>query len=142
MCYCPSLRRYLVFVDVTFLKNTSFSQDPMHTSQGEDDNLLVYTLASPAPASVPSLTKPPITQAYSRHQNPPVSSPTPATSTLDPVSSDDLPIALRKGKRQCVHLISSFCSYNHLSSHSCSFITSLNSISLPNTVREALSHLG
>ena len=63
-------------------------------------------------------------------------------STSDPVLSDDLPIALRKGKRQCTHLISSFCSYNHLSSHSCSFIASLDSISLPNKVFEALAHPG
>ena len=61
-------------------------------------------------------------------------------STLDPVFDDDLPIALRKGKHQYVHPISSFCSYNHLLSHSCSFIASLDSISLPNTVHEALSH--
>ena len=73
---------------------------------------------------------------------PPVSSQTPYALTLDLFSSDDLSIALRKGKRQCVHLISSFCSYNQLSSHSCSFIASLHSISLPNTVRETLSHLG
>ena len=63
-------------------------------------------------------------------------------STSDPVLSDDLPIALRKGKRQCTHLISSFFSYNHLSSHSCSFIASLDSISLPNKVFEALAHPG
>ena len=81
MCYCPSLRRYMVSVDVTFLENTSFSQDPIHTSQGEDDDLFVYTLASPALASIPPLTKPHITQVYSRRQNPPVSSPTPAAST-------------------------------------------------------------
>ena len=123
-CYYPSLRRYLVSVDVSFL------------------DLPIYTLASPTPASIPPLTKPPITQVYTRCQNPPVSSPTPTASTLDPVSSDDLPIALRKGKCQCVHPISSFCSYNHLSSHSWSFIASLDSISLPNTVREALSHRG
>ena len=58
----------------------------------------------------------------------------------DPIQNDDLPITLRKGKRQCVHLISSFVSYNHLLSSSCSFIASLDSISLLNTVREALSH--
>ena len=61
-CYCPSLRRYLVSADVIFLEDAPFSPDPIHTSQGEDDDLLVYTLASPAPASVPPLTKPPITQ--------------------------------------------------------------------------------
>ena len=34
------------------------------------------------------------------------------------------------------------CFYNHLSSHSCSFIASLDSICLPNTVCEALFHPG
>ena len=61
MCYCPSLCRYLVYANVTFLENTPFSPDPIHTSQGEGDDLLVYTLASPVLASVPPLTKPPIT---------------------------------------------------------------------------------
>ena len=61
-------------------------------------------------------------------------------STSDLILSDDLPIAVRKGKRQCTHPISSFCSYNHLSSHSCSFIVSLDSISLSNKVSETLSH--
>ena len=130
----------LVSADVTFLENTSFSQDLISTSHGGDDDLHVYTLVVPTPASVPPLTKPPITQVYSRRQKPSVSSPTPVASTLDPISDDDLPITLRKGKRQCVHQISSFCSYNHLSSHSYSFIASLDSISLPNIVREALSH--
>ena len=77
---------------------------------------------------------------YSRRQNPPVYSPTLAALSSDPIQNDDLPIALRKGKRQCAHPISSFVSYNHLSSSSCSFIASLNSISLPNIVCEALSH--
>ena len=139
-CYCPCLRNYLVSTYVTFLENILFSQDVIHTSQEKDDDLLVYTLVSPAPAYVPPLTKSPITQVYTRRQHPPVSSPPPTASTLYLVSSDDLPIALRKGKHQCVHPISSFCSYNHLSTCSCSFIASLDSISLPNTVCEVLSH--
>ena len=73
---------------------------------------------------------------------PPVPSPPPAASTSDPVLNDDLPIALCKGKRQCTHPISSFCSYNHLSSHSCSFIASLDAISSPNKVSKALAHPG
>ena len=60
--YCLSLRRYLVSVVVIFLENAPFSQSPIRTSQGEDGDLLVYTLTSPAP--VPPLTKPPITQVY------------------------------------------------------------------------------
>ena len=63
-CYCPSLRRYLVYADVTFLENTPFFPDPMHTSQGENDDLFVYTLVSPSLASVPPLTKSPITLVY------------------------------------------------------------------------------
>ena len=141
-CYCPSLRRCLVSTDVTFIENTPFSPNPIHTSQKEDDDLLVYTLASPVPTSIPPLTKPPITQVYARHLHPPVSSPPSTASTSDPVLSNNLPIALRKGKRQCTHTISSFCSYNHLSSHSCSFIASLDSISLPNKVSKVLAHLG
>ena len=101
--------------------------------------MLVFTLASPAPY-VPPLTKPSITQVYTQRLHPPVSSPPPATSTSDLVLSDDLTIALPKGKRRCTHPISSFCSYNHSSSHSCLFIASLDSISLPNKVFEALAH--
>ena len=102
--------------------------------------MLVYTLSSSAPASVPHLTKAPITKVYVRHQHPLVLSPPPTASTSDSVLSDDLSIALRKGKCQCTHPISSFCSYNHLSSHSCSFTASLESILLPNKVSEALAH--
>ena len=140
-CYCPTLRRYFVSTDVAFFETTLFSLPSTITSPTKDDDLLVYNVSLPVPTHALIHVKPPITQVYSRRQNPPISSPTPATSTLDPISSDDLPITVRKGKRQCVHHpISLFCSYNHLSSHPCSFITSPDSISLPNTVREALSH--
>ena len=108
--------------------------------------MLVYTIASPIvspePPSIPTQVKPPITQVYTRRQQPLVSSPPPATSTIDPVLSDDLPIALHKGKHQCAPPISSLCSYDHLSSRSCSFIASFDYISLPNKVSEALAHPG
>ena len=70
MCYCPSLGRYLVSADVTFLENASFSQDLIHTTRGEDDDLLIYTLASSALVFVPPLTNPPITSVYTRLQHP------------------------------------------------------------------------
>ena len=143
-CYCPTLRCYFVSTDVAFFKTTPFSLPSTIMSQGEEENLLVYTLtspiASPEPAHVPAQVKPPNTQVYTRRQYPPVSSPVLAASTSNLVLSDDLPIALRKGKRQCAHPISSFCSYDHLPSYSCSFIASLDSISLPNKVSEALTH--
>ena len=142
--YYPTLRCYFVSTDLLSLRLSRFPFLRMFLV-GRDDDLLVYIIASPAP-STPTLAlvhvKPSITQVYSRCHNPPVSSPTPATLSLDPIQNDDLPIAFRKGKRQCVHSISSFVSYNHLSSSSDSFIASLDSISLPNTIREALSHPG
>ena len=108
-CYYPSLRRYLVSADVKFFENVPFSSPLTPTSQGEADDLLVYTIASPVAPPVPALVKPtppipapvkpPITQVYTRCQNPPVSGPPPAASTSDPVPGDDLPIALRKGRR-------------------------------------------
>ena len=140
--YCPSFRHYFVSIDITFSETTLFSLSSTITSLREDDDLLVYHVSLPVPTPTPIPIKPLITQVYSWYQNPQVSSPTLATSTLDPISSDDLPIALCKGKHQCVHPISSFGSYNHLSSHSYSFIASLDSISIPNTVCEALSHSG
>ena len=96
--------------DVAFFETTLFSIPSTVTSPGENDDLLVYYVSLPVPTPAPIPIKPPITQVYSRCQNPPVSSPTLAASTLDLVSNDDLPITLRKGKRQCVHPISSFCS--------------------------------
>ena len=129
--------------NVAFFETNPFSLPSTITSQREEEDLFVYTLASlivsSEPAPVPAQVKPSITQVYTRCQHPPVSSPPLAASTSNTVLSDDLPIALHKGKRQCAHPISSFCS---LSSHSCSFIASLDSISLPNKVSEVLAHPG
>ena len=124
-----------------FLRILFFLTTPSILVKGGDDYFFVYTLTSPAPAHVPAQVKPPITHVYTRC-HPPVSSPPLAASTSNPVLSDDLVIALRKGKRQCAHPISSFCSYDRLSSQSCSFTASLDSISLPNKVSEAFAHPG
>ena len=87
--------------DVTFFETTPFSLSSLVTVQGEDDDLLVYTIASPAPLApplAPILVKLPITLVYFLCQNPPDSSPTLAISSSDPVQNDDLPITLHKGK--------------------------------------------
>ena len=96
--YCPTLRHYFVSTDVAFFETTPFSLPSTVTSPGEDDDLLVYYVSLPIPTQYLIPMKPLITRVYSRRQNPPVSSPPPAALTLDPVSSDDLPITLRKGK--------------------------------------------
>ena len=95
-CYCPTLRCYFVFIDVTFFETTLFSLSSFVTNQGEGDDLLMYTISSlvplapstPTPAPVP--VKSPITQAYSRCQNPPISSPTPVASSSNPVQNNDI----------------------------------------------------
>ena len=72
--------------------------------------------------------------------------PEPSTSTVAPDivydPPDDLPIALRKGKRTCTYPISSYVSYNHLSPPFYSFIASLDSITVPTTFYQALAHPG
>lgn len=102
--------------------------------------MLIYTVTSHVstpPLSAP--TRPSITQVYSRRHNSLDICPEPDPSPSKSVSSDDLPIALRKGKRQCTYHVSSVVSSNHLSSSTCSFIASLDSIFILNTVHEALS---
>ncbi|XP_057998524.1 uncharacterized protein LOC131177523 isoform X3 [Hevea brasiliensis] len=93
-------------------------------------------------------TRTPVVHVYSRGLKIPDSDPPPAISLGDPVphtdhdSDIDLPITLRKGKRSCTYPISSFVSYNQLSSCSRCFVTSLGSVPIPNTVGETLSHPG
>ena len=93
---------------------------------------------SPAPA------KPPIVQVYSRRPVTTDTYPAPAPSSSDPSSDLDLPISLRKGKRQCksTYSIANFVSYDHLSSSSSVFVTSIDSILAPKTVTKALNHPG
>lgn len=122
-CYCPNLNRCLVSADVTFMEHTPFASSSSSISTWKDDDLLIYTYTFPS-SNLPSSTaaKPPITQGYSRRQQPttpdpapvpppPASCPAPVPSSSDPgpSSSDDLPIALRKGKRQCTYPVSSLC---------------------------------
>ena len=68
-CYYPTLQCYFVSTDVTFFKTTPFSLSTPVTCQGKDDDLLVYTIASPAPTPAPIPVIPPITQVYSQRQN-------------------------------------------------------------------------
>lgn len=105
------------------MEDTSyFSSSPRANFKGDDDNLLVYSITSsehnsqfdPKPASAP--IEPPIIHVYSRRP-PPGSCPSPVPSvpsSSDPISNDDLPIALHEGKRQCTYPISSYISYNNL----------------------------
>ncbi|WOG86646.1 hypothetical protein DCAR_0205863 [Daucus carota subsp. sativus] len=90
-CYCPSLNKYLVSIDVTFMEDTSyFSSLPSANFEEDADNLLVYSITSskhisepdPKPSSTP--IEPPVIHVYSRRP-PPGSCPPPVPSSLDPI---------------------------------------------------------
>ena len=67
---------------------------------------------------------------------------TPSSPTSVLPSSVDLPIAVRKGTRSSrnSYPIYNFLTYNHLSLPYSAFISTFSSISLLETVHEALSH--
>lgn len=89
----------------------------------------------------------PVVHVYSRRLETIDSGHAPTTSSLeDPAtihastSNLDLTFALRKSKHTCTYPISSFMHYNHLSSSSRYFITTLESVTVPITFKEALCH--
>jgi len=63
--------------------------------------------------------------------------------SLDPVHffaiDLDIPIAIRKGVRRCTqHPLANYHSYHRLSSRHISFLTTLDTIVIPNSMEEAL----
>ncbi|KAL6313697.1 hypothetical protein AAG906_010115 [Vitis piasezkii] len=155
-CFSPDLNKYVVSTDVVFSEDTPFYSSPSNSESEEGENWLIYqetipstpTDSSEQPHAVvdllPAPAKPPIVQEYSRHQETKDTCPAPTSSLSDPPSDLDLPIGLRKGKRQCksVYSIANFVSYDHLSPSSSAFVASLDSVSIPKTVKEALNHPG
>ncbi|RVW51817.1 Retrovirus-related Pol polyprotein from transposon TNT 1-94 [Vitis vinifera] len=164
-CFSPDLNKYLVSTDVVFSEDTSFFSSPISSASEEDEEWLVYQVINSRPtvgqssvvdsdASLahsgpvvnipPAPAKPPIVQVYSRRPVTTDTCPAPAPSSSDPSSDLDLPISLRKGKRHCksIYSIANFVSYDHLSSSSSVLVASIDSISVPKTVTEALNHPG
>src|SRR5262249_55073732 len=140
-----------------------FSSIPTPTNEGEDDDWLIYQITSnigeptinnqvprdceqPADNTQSALDRLPIVQVYSRRQVIDDTCPAPKTlSSSNPPQNDlDLPISRRKGKRQCqsIYFIANFILYDHLSPLSSSLVASLDSVSIPKIVKEALSHPG
>ena len=129
--------------DILFFETTPFF--PMlkiYNCEGENNDILVYNITTTINASSndPIPIKPVIIQVCSRRPPLDNSRPPPAPTSTDPCL--DLPIAVRKGKRQCTHPISSFASYIHLCPPLRCFIASLDSVFVPKTLVKALSHPG
>ncbi|KAJ9678037.1 hypothetical protein PVL29_022810 [Vitis rotundifolia] len=165
-CFSTNLNKYLVSTDVVFSENTSFFSSPTSSaSKEEDEEWLVYQVVNSRPivgqssmvdcdaslthlgtvVDVPTApVKPPIVQVYSRRPVTTDTCPAPTPSSSDPSSDLDLPISLRKGKRHCksTYSIANFVSYDHLSSSSSVFVASIDFISVPKTITEALNDPG
>ncbi|TYK31673.1 Cysteine-rich RLK (RECEPTOR-like protein kinase) 8 [Cucumis melo var. makuwa] len=81
----------------------------LYESGEEENDLFLYILTSPTPSPIvplaSALNRPPIPKVYSRRQQPP-------------------------GKRSCTYPIASYVSYDQLSSLTCLFVKSLDSISI------------
>ncbi|RVW81598.1 Retrovirus-related Pol polyprotein from transposon RE1 [Vitis vinifera] len=138
-CFSPNLNKYLVSTDVVFSEDTSFFSSPTSSASEEDEEWLVYQVVNSRPT--------PNHQLFRCTLGAPVTTdtcPAPAPSSSDPSSDLDLPISLRKGKRHCksIYSIANFVSYDHLSSSSNVLVASIDSISVPKTVTEALNHPG
>ena len=141
--------------DITFFESSPFFASPSPTSKMESmEDFLIYTVSYPTSTASSDPPRPLITYVYTCRDKPPqsnVAGPQPAdlllaTSSLPASASSDsdldLPIALRKDKHNCTHPISSFVSYNHLSQSTHSFVTSLDSMTIPKILDKALSHNG
>jgi hypothetical protein len=162
-CYSPESRRYFVSADVTFFESTPFfsspgqclSPDLISSREGEGSfsspTLPIPLLSPPPQVPLASPPNPPL-QVYQRSQDRRVISYRPnTTSSLSEVpapsssipETDDLPIALRRGKRTCTqHPIAHFLSYNRVSPCLHSFTCILSSISIPSSYKQALSSSG
>ena len=165
-CFSIDLNKYLVSTDATFSEDTSFFSSPTSSeSEEENEEWLVYQVVNSRPtvghssvvdfdASLahlgtvvdipPSPVKPPIVQVYSRRPVTTDTCPALAPSSFDPSSDLDLSISLRKSKQHCksTYSIANFVSYDHLSSSSSVLVAFIDSISVPKTIIEGLTHPG
>jgi hypothetical protein len=163
LCYSPESHRYFVSADVAFFESTPFFSSPdqclspnlisSHEGEGyfSSPTLPIALLSPPPQVPLASPANPPL-QVYQQSQDRRVVSYRPDTTfSLSEVpapsssipETDDLPIALRRGKRTCTqHPVVHFLSYNRVSSYLHSFACILSSISIPSSYKQALSSFG
>jgi hypothetical protein len=162
-CYSLESHRYFVSADVTFFDSTLFfsspgqclSPDLISSREGEGSfpspTFPIPLLSPPPQVPLASLPNPPL-QVYQRSQDRCVISYRPdTTSSLSKVpapsssipETNDLPLALQRGKRTCTqHPIAHFLSYNRVSPCLHSFACTLSFISIPSSYKQALSSSG
>ena len=146
-CYSLDTNRYFIYVDVTFFEDSSFFSSVLRPSAPD-------VLSIPLFLPSPDFPSPPIDvmtrslQVYTRRSRPPTrpcvdSSLMPQSSPAPfPQTSDDLPIAIRKGTRSTSnpHPVYNFLSFHRLSLPYFVFVSTLSSVSTLKSTSEALSH--
>ncbi|KAK8954463.1 hypothetical protein KSP39_PZI002722 [Platanthera zijinensis] len=153
-CFDPRSRRIIHSRDVTFHEEVPFF---VSSSTTPDPPTIVQPVPVVPTVSPPS--SPPVLLTYTRRRAPtpavtPISPSVPdplllpvAGTSLEPspsTTSDDLPIALRKGQRACVHSsvtkhpLASVVSYQRFSPSYQVFVAAADSVRIPASTAEAL----
>jgi len=161
-CFSPSLNYYFVCVDVTFnessfyyKKSSSHSiESPSNTVDFPSPVNITMICDLPGVPCTPSVSVPPPFQVYSRRHRPqqPASDSPQGLTIVSPLNltteslfpPSDLPIAFRKGicstRNHSPHYIA--LSYHRLSSPFYVCLSSISSVTIPKSVRDALAHPG
>ena len=146
LLFCPQLQRYIVSTDVTFFENTQFPLNYTTADIPLEDHPGVPPIV-PSPIIAPAR---PLLVVYHRHPQPLLVVPSPDPPVSSPASTApppvlpilDLPIALRKGiqsSRYPNHLSTISLNYSYLSPTYFSFVSSLDSVSIPKSTGEAMT---
>ncbi|RVW47659.1 Retrovirus-related Pol polyprotein from transposon TNT 1-94 [Vitis vinifera] len=147
-CYSLETHRYFISADVTF-----FEDSPFFSTTSESlpvSEVLPILIVSPPDAMPPRPLqvyhrRPRVVAPLPFPKAPADSLPIPSASPAPALpSSNDLPIAVRKGTRSTrnPHPIYNFLSYHRLSSPYSAFVSAISSVPLPKSTHEALSHPG
>lgn len=145
-------------MDVTFFESLPFFTPSSASLQGESSNkerASCLPSLPPLPSPVHPfvfdsnlLSKDKELQVYTRRKKdtidllPPIDSSKPGSSPTpcSPYSDNDLPTALRKGKRSCTnHPISNFVSYHALNGSYTSFVNYVSSVTIPSNFKDVIS---
>ncbi|CAN1152027.1 Retrovirus-related Pol polyprotein from transposon TNT 1-94, partial [Linum perenne] len=164
-CYSPATRQVYHTRDVTFFESQSFFDhaEVQGETSSESQPWELISLDTGSDSTIPAEPESDSTgQGEEQHGTPELlvyrrrqrtgADPDPASSlqndqliteTADSAGDTDLdiPIAIRKGVRDCTkHSIDRHVGYGGLSSNYQGFVTSLDSVEIPSTVQDALKH--
>jgi len=146
--FSPSLNRYFISADVTFTESSFYLKSL--SSLIASSSSQIHICDSPVMSSVPIESPPsPPLKVYSRRQTfqcPPSDSPLvlDLPSPLAPTVEPDLPVAIRKGIRSTRNPSPHYTAlnYHRLSQPFYYCLSSIYSVSIPKSVRDALAHPG